>query len=72
MAVDVEKATGGFATLHELWAAVLTIIVACAMLWAKAGYVMFAPLLFIVALIGSTSAFFSSPPFSFFHFLFFF
>ncbi|KAJ7827386.1 P-loop containing nucleoside triphosphate hydrolase protein [Mycena leptocephala] len=55
MAVDVEKATGGFATLHELWAAVLTIVVACGLLWAKAGYVMFAPLLFIVALIGSTS-----------------
>ncbi|KAJ7827389.1 P-loop containing nucleoside triphosphate hydrolase protein [Mycena leptocephala] len=59
MAVDVEKATGGFATLHELWAAVLTIIVACAMLWAKAGYVMFASLLFIVLTkaIGTISRF---------------
>ncbi|KAJ7031461.1 P-loop containing nucleoside triphosphate hydrolase protein [Mycena alexandri] len=55
MSVDVEKATSGFQTLQELWAAVLTIIVACAMLWAKAGYVMFAPLLFIITLLFSTS-----------------
>ncbi|KAJ7747845.1 P-loop containing nucleoside triphosphate hydrolase protein [Mycena metata] len=55
MSVDVEKATSGFQTLQTLWAAVVTIVVACAMLWAKAGYVMFAPLLFIVTLIFSTS-----------------
>ncbi|KAJ7720516.1 hypothetical protein B0H16DRAFT_1896820 [Mycena metata] len=55
MSVDVEKATSGFQTLQDLWAAVVTIIVACALLWAKAGYVMFAPLLFIVTLIFSTS-----------------
>ncbi|KAJ6476003.1 P-loop containing nucleoside triphosphate hydrolase protein [Mycena vitilis] len=56
MSVDVEKATGGFQTLQELWAAVLTIIVACGMLWAKAGaWVMAAPLVFIVGLIVSTS-----------------
>jgi uncharacterized membrane protein len=56
MSVDVEKVTSGFQTLQELWAAVLTIIVACTMLWYKAGfYVMCAPLLFIAALIGCTS-----------------
>ncbi|KAJ7079446.1 P-loop containing nucleoside triphosphate hydrolase protein [Mycena belliarum] len=55
MAVDVEKATAGVETFHELWAAVATIAAACAMLWVKAGYVMFAPLLFIVALIAATS-----------------
>ncbi|KAJ7676688.1 P-loop containing nucleoside triphosphate hydrolase protein [Mycena polygramma] len=56
MSVDVEKATGGFQTLQELWAAVVTIVVACGMLWAKAGvWVMAAPLVFIVGLIGSTS-----------------
>ncbi|KAJ7683495.1 hypothetical protein B0H14DRAFT_3177101 [Mycena olivaceomarginata] len=36
--------------------AVMTIIVACTLLWYKAGYVMFAPLLFIVTLISSTSS----------------
>ncbi|KAJ7753658.1 P-loop containing nucleoside triphosphate hydrolase protein, partial [Mycena maculata] len=56
MSVDVEKVTAGFAMFQELWAAVATIGVACALLWAKAGYVMFAPLLFIVALISATSA----------------
>ncbi|KAF7338983.1 hypothetical protein MVEN_01974500 [Mycena venus] len=38
MSVDVEKVTGGFQTLQELWAAVVTIIVACTMLWYKAGF----------------------------------
>ncbi|KAJ6528440.1 P-loop containing nucleoside triphosphate hydrolase protein [Mycena capillaripes] len=55
MSVDVEKVTGGFSTLQELWASVLTIIIACTMLWVKAGYVMFAPLLFVITLITSTS-----------------
>ncbi|KAF8184562.1 hypothetical protein K438DRAFT_2020317 [Mycena galopus ATCC 62051] len=55
MSVDVEKVTMGFQTLQELWAAAVSIIIACAMLWYKAGYVMFAPLLFIVTLLGSTS-----------------
>jgi hypothetical protein len=55
MSVDVEKVTSGFETFQELWASVLTIIVACTMLWIKAGYVMFAPLLFIITLIGTTS-----------------
>ncbi|KAJ6476005.1 P-loop containing nucleoside triphosphate hydrolase protein [Mycena vitilis] len=56
MSVDVEKATGGFQTLQELWAAVVTIVVACGMLWAKSGvWVMAAPLVFIVGLIASTS-----------------
>ncbi|KAJ7747834.1 P-loop containing nucleoside triphosphate hydrolase protein [Mycena metata] len=55
MSVDVEKITSGFQLLQEFWAAILTIIVACAMLWIKAGYVMFAPLLYIVTLILSTS-----------------
>ncbi|KAF7364178.1 hypothetical protein MSAN_01077100 [Mycena sanguinolenta] len=54
MSVDVEKATSGFQTMQELWAAVATIIIACTMLWYKAGLVMFAPLLFIVTLIAST------------------
>ncbi|KAJ7224728.1 P-loop containing nucleoside triphosphate hydrolase protein [Mycena haematopus] len=56
MSVDVEKVTGGFQTFQELWSAVVTIIVACAMLWYKAGYVMFAPLLFIITLISTTSS----------------
>ncbi|KAJ7164505.1 P-loop containing nucleoside triphosphate hydrolase protein [Mycena filopes] len=55
MSVDVEKITSGFQMLQEIWAAVLTILVACALLWIKASYVMFAPLLFIVTLIFSTS-----------------
>ncbi|KAJ7747833.1 P-loop containing nucleoside triphosphate hydrolase protein [Mycena metata] len=55
MSVDVQKATSGFETLQTLWAAVVTIVVACAMLWMKTGYVMFAPFLFIVTLIFSTS-----------------
>ncbi|KAJ7163527.1 P-loop containing nucleoside triphosphate hydrolase protein [Mycena crocata] len=55
MSVDVEKVTMGFQTLQNLWAAVLTIIIACAMLWVKAGYVMFAPLVFVIILLGTTS-----------------
>ncbi|KAJ7837907.1 P-loop containing nucleoside triphosphate hydrolase protein [Mycena leptocephala] len=55
MAVDVDKATNGFFTLQELWAAVVTIIIACTLLWYKAGYAMFAALLFIVTLLGLTS-----------------
>ncbi|KAF8205875.1 hypothetical protein K438DRAFT_1963648 [Mycena galopus ATCC 62051] len=56
MSVDVEKVTSGFETLQELWAAVVIIMVACTMLWYKAGYVMFAPLLFVVTLISTTSS----------------
>ncbi|KAJ6522258.1 P-loop containing nucleoside triphosphate hydrolase protein [Mycena capillaripes] len=56
MSVDVQKVTNGFSTFQELWAAVVTIIIACTMLWYKAGYVMFAPLLFIVTIIVSTSS----------------
>ncbi|KAJ7788604.1 P-loop containing nucleoside triphosphate hydrolase protein [Mycena olivaceomarginata] len=48
MSVDVEKVTA--------LAAVVTIVIACTMLWLKAGYVMFAPLLFVVTLIVSTSS----------------
>ncbi|KAJ7759637.1 P-loop containing nucleoside triphosphate hydrolase protein [Mycena metata] len=55
MSVDVEKVTSGFQIFQELWGAVVTIIIAYAMLWAKAGYVMFAPLLFIVVLFFATS-----------------
>jgi hypothetical protein len=55
MSVDVGKVTAGFETFQELWSAVITIIIACTMLWTKAGYVMFAPLLFVITLIGSTS-----------------
>ncbi|KAF7344066.1 p-loop containing nucleoside triphosphate hydrolase protein [Mycena venus] len=57
MSVDVEKVTSGFRTFQGLWADVVTIIVACNLLWYKAGnfYVMCAPLLFIIALIGTTS-----------------
>ncbi|KAJ7751884.1 P-loop containing nucleoside triphosphate hydrolase protein [Mycena maculata] len=55
MSVDVEKVTSGFQTFQELWAAVVTIVVACTLLWYKAGYAMFAPLLFIITLILSTS-----------------
>ncbi|KAJ7653006.1 P-loop containing nucleoside triphosphate hydrolase protein [Mycena rosella] len=55
MSVDVEMVTSGFQTFQELWAAVVTIIIACIMLWYKAGYVMLAPLLFIITLISSTS-----------------
>ena len=61
MSVDVEKVTGGFQTFQELWAAVVTIIVACTMLWYKAGYVMFAPLFFVITLLSTTSMF-SYPP----------
>ncbi|KAJ7216700.1 P-loop containing nucleoside triphosphate hydrolase protein [Mycena rebaudengoi] len=56
MSVDVSKVTAGFETFQELWSAVVTIVIACTMLWTKAGYVMFAPLLFIITLIGSTSS----------------
>ncbi|KAF8145129.1 P-loop containing nucleoside triphosphate hydrolase protein [Mycena galopus ATCC 62051] len=56
MSVDVQKVTNGFSTFQELWAAVVIIIIACTMLWYKAGYVMFAPLLFIVTIIASTSS----------------
>ncbi|KAJ7139196.1 P-loop containing nucleoside triphosphate hydrolase protein [Mycena epipterygia] len=55
MSVDVEKVTSGFQTFQELWAALVTIMIACTMLWYKAGYVMLAPLLFIITLISSTS-----------------
>ncbi|KAJ7669754.1 hypothetical protein B0H17DRAFT_1141992 [Mycena rosella] len=37
--VDVEKVTSGFQKLQELWAAVVTIIIACITLWYKAGTV---------------------------------
>ncbi|KAJ6524323.1 P-loop containing nucleoside triphosphate hydrolase protein [Mycena capillaripes] len=60
MSVDVDKVTNGFERMQELWAAVVTIVVACTMLWVKAGYVMFAPLLFIITLIASTSTIGSS------------
>ncbi|KAJ7214126.1 hypothetical protein C8J57DRAFT_1538616 [Mycena rebaudengoi] len=51
------RAGAVFQMLQELWAAVLSIIVACTMLWHKAGfYVMCAPLIFIAALIGCTSS----------------
>ncbi|KAJ7803443.1 P-loop containing nucleoside triphosphate hydrolase protein [Mycena olivaceomarginata] len=56
MSVDIQKVTNGFSTFQELWAAVVTIIIACTMLWYKAGYVMFAPLLFIMTIIASTSS----------------
>ncbi|KAJ6492691.1 hypothetical protein DFH09DRAFT_1290842 [Mycena vulgaris] len=55
MSVDVEKVTAGFPVFQELWTAVVSVIVACAMLWAKAGWVMLAPLGLIVALISCTS-----------------
>ncbi|KAJ6526464.1 P-loop containing nucleoside triphosphate hydrolase protein [Mycena capillaripes] len=56
MSVDVENVAGGFLTFQELWAAVVTILVACTMLWLKAGYVMFAPLIFIVSFISLTGS----------------
>lgn len=55
MSVDVEKITEGFQLLQDFWANVVTILIACTMLWFKAGYVMFASLLVIVALISTTS-----------------
>ncbi|KAJ7880551.1 ABC transporter type 1, transmembrane domain-containing protein [Mycena olivaceomarginata] len=55
MSVDVEKITSGFQLLQDFWANVVTILIACTMLWFKAGYVMFAPLLVIVALISTAS-----------------
>ncbi|KAJ7215431.1 P-loop containing nucleoside triphosphate hydrolase protein [Mycena pura] len=56
MSVDVEKVTNGFQTFQELWSSVVTIVVACTMLWYKAGIVMFAPLLLILILLGTTSS----------------
>ncbi|KAF8191030.1 ABC transporter type 1, transmembrane domain-containing protein [Mycena galopus ATCC 62051] len=56
MSVDVQKVINGFQTFEELWPALVTIIVACVMLWYKAGYVMLAPLVFIVALLSTTSS----------------
>jgi hypothetical protein len=58
MSVDVEKIASGFQMFHGLWVDVVTIIVACTMLCNKADnfYVMCAPLLLIIALIGTTSA----------------
>ncbi|KAJ7448600.1 P-loop containing nucleoside triphosphate hydrolase protein [Mycena galericulata] len=53
MSVDVEKITSGFQLLQDFWANVVTILIACTMLWFKAGYVMFAPLLVIAALIST-------------------
>ncbi|KAJ7669760.1 P-loop containing nucleoside triphosphate hydrolase protein [Mycena rosella] len=55
ISVYVEKVTSGFQTLRELWADVVTIIIACITLWYKAGYVTFAPLVFIITLILVTS-----------------
>ncbi|KAJ7710388.1 P-loop containing nucleoside triphosphate hydrolase protein [Mycena rosella] len=55
MSVDVEKITSGFQLLQDFWANMVTILIACTMLWFKAGYVMFAPLLVIIALISTTS-----------------
>ncbi|KAJ7916391.1 hypothetical protein B0H13DRAFT_2323496 [Mycena leptocephala] len=54
MSVDVEKITSGFRLLQDFWANIVTILIACTMLWFKASYVMFAPLLVIVALITTT------------------
>ncbi|KAJ6538295.1 ABC transporter type 1, transmembrane domain-containing protein [Mycena sp. CBHHK59/15] len=56
MSVDVENVTSGFIIFQELWSAVVTIIVTCTMLWLKAGYVMFAPVLYIITLISVTSS----------------
>ncbi|KAJ6447824.1 hypothetical protein C8R45DRAFT_1047297 [Mycena sanguinolenta] len=56
MSVDVEKVTDGFQTFQELWAAVVAIILACTILWYKAGYVMFAPLLLVITLLSTTSS----------------
>ncbi|KAK7017726.1 P-loop containing nucleoside triphosphate hydrolase protein [Favolaschia claudopus] len=55
MSVDVDKVTLGFQTFQELWAAVVTLLLACIMLYLKAGLAMLAPLLFIVVLLGTTS-----------------
>ncbi|KAJ7138597.1 P-loop containing nucleoside triphosphate hydrolase protein [Mycena filopes] len=55
MSVDVARVTAGIQSLQHFWASLVTIGVTCAMLWVKAGYVMFAPLLFIVSLISLTS-----------------
>lgn len=55
MSVDVEKVTTGFQTFQDLWAAGVTVLVACVMLWFKAGYVVLAPLLYIITLISATS-----------------
>ncbi|KAJ7149444.1 P-loop containing nucleoside triphosphate hydrolase protein [Mycena crocata] len=55
MSVDVGNVTNGFQVGHDLWAAVVSIVVACTMLWIKAGWVMFAPLLYIITLILATS-----------------
>ncbi|KAJ7348624.1 hypothetical protein DFH08DRAFT_808351 [Mycena albidolilacea] len=57
MSVDLEKVASRFQMFHGLWADVVTIIIACTMLWYKADnfYVMCAPLLLIIALIGTTS-----------------
>ncbi|KAF7339143.1 hypothetical protein MVEN_01991200 [Mycena venus] len=55
MSVDVGKITEGFQLLQDFWANVVTILIACTMLWFKAGYVMFAPLLVIVALVSTAS-----------------
>ncbi|KAJ7737650.1 P-loop containing nucleoside triphosphate hydrolase protein [Mycena olivaceomarginata] len=41
MSVDVEKVTGGFQTLQELWAAVVTIVIACTMLLVEGGLLCF-------------------------------
>ncbi|KAK7018259.1 P-loop containing nucleoside triphosphate hydrolase protein [Favolaschia claudopus] len=55
MSVDVDKVTLGFQTFQELWAAVCTLLLACIMLYLKAGLAMLAPLIFIVILLGTTS-----------------
>ncbi|KAJ7734086.1 P-loop containing nucleoside triphosphate hydrolase protein [Mycena metata] len=55
MSVDVQRVTNGFQRLQESWAALVTIAVACMMLWQKAVFVMFAPLLFIITLLVLTS-----------------
>lgn len=55
MSVDVTKVANSFQTFQDIWAAVLTIAIACTMLYVKASYAMFSPLILIIVLLGITS-----------------
>ncbi len=57
MSVDVERITESLGVINEVWAAVASIGLACALLWFQAGYAMFSPLVVVVLILGVASLF---------------
>ncbi|KAF8312075.1 P-loop containing nucleoside triphosphate hydrolase protein [Clavulina sp. PMI_390] len=55
MSVDVERISEGLETIHDFWAAVISIPVATAILYSQAKWAAFAPLLVVALILGFTT-----------------